>query len=273
MKIELEHSEEEKKKEEEEKAESRSRKARTKTRYTLKEQWQKFKELPNGEKFWYIWEYYKFHIFAILAAAVILFMVVDAAIKGTRTTVLEGIMMNINYEALYADPITTDYVEAIGLDTKRNVLTIDDSIYTNGSAGSEATYTSLMKITAMIEMKDLDFIITEDEGLAYYGEQGLYLDPQEILPDDFYTYLEDEGRIVYTDVTLESDADGNVLSSESRRAAILLDDTPCDEQLQFVNEHVYFCIICNTTRSAELVNYLYYLTGYCDPIPESEMTE
>lgn len=276
MKIEAEASEEEKQEEEKIHAEERERKAHSKTRYSIKEQWQKFWALPKGERFWYIWEYYKIHIFVFLAICFIIFMFVDAIVKGTRHTVVEGALLNINYESLDLTAIEDDYVEKLGLNTKRNIVTIQDALYQT-TGNSDYSASSLTAIIGSIELRELDFIITEDVGLNHFGGAGYYADLSETLPEDFYAYLEENDRIVTADYVVEEDDEGNPVETRTYPAGILLNDTYVDEQLGFQNENVYFCFIFNSDRVEDTINYLYYLMDYDgvyveENIPDSTTT-
>lgn len=235
------------------------RKKQTKTRYSLKEQWQKFTALPPGERFWYVWEYYKVHIFLIIAVIIFLYMAIASIIEGTKSTILEGVMININYEALETDFMTTGYLESRDIGTERNLVNLDTGLYINANSTGDYELASLTKVTALMQLKELDFVITEEYGLDYYAPDGLFADLSAVLPEDLYQYFDENGLIVYADVVTEIDDEGNPSQYEQRPTAILLNGSYCDEQLGFLNENVYFCIVFNTQRLDELLYYIPYL--------------
>lgn len=259
MRVEMEPTPEEQEEERQAQEAAAIRRKQTKTHYSLREQWQKFNALPRGERFWYIWEYYKVHIFLMIGAVIFLYMAIASIIEGTKTTILEGVMININYEALDTAFMTTDYLESRDIGTDRNLVNLDTGLYINASSTGDYELASLTKVTALMQLKELDYIITEEYGMEYYAPDGIFADLSEVLPDDLYQYFEENDLIVYADVITAIDDEGNATDYESRPAAILLNGSYCDEQLGFLNENVYFCILFNTQKLDELLYYIPYL--------------
>ena len=129
----------------------------------LHEEAAKLKEMSFRDKFWYIWEYYKFPIIGVVIAVFLVGSIGGAMYNNRFDTALSCAVLNSRYdsEALTVDQYFNEGFRAfIGLD-ENTKIDVDYSMSPSfdESAMNEYSYAELAKLTAMISSKGLDVMI------------------------------------------------------------------------------------------------------------------
>ena len=190
----------------------------------LHEEAAKLKEMSFKDKFWYIWEYYKFPIIGVVIAVFLVGSIGGAMYNNRFDTALSCAVLNSRYdsEALTVDQYFNEGFRAfIGLD-ENTKIDVDYSMSPSfdESAMNEYSYAELAKLTAMISSKGLDVMIGRPDVIDHYGEMDGFLNLEEALPADLYEQVKD---YLYPVTNAES---GSVLRHPHRRYLLWREDRP-----------------------------------------------
>ena len=167
----------------------------------IKSELEKIKQMSVKDRIWYIYEYYKFHIVAVILAFTLLWVVGSSLYRQTFTTRLTFAIVNDRSGGESSmDGFENSLKEALGFG-KKDLIEINSGLFINadGSQSSEYSYASMAKIAALAAGGDLDIIIADAKTLEHYGSQGAFLDLKEFLPQDLLERAEKEDLFFYTD--------------------------------------------------------------------------
>ena len=167
----------------------------------IKSELEKIKQMSGKDRIWYIYEYYKFHIVAVILAFTLLWVVGSSLYRQTFTTRLTFAIVNDRSGGESSmDRFENSLKEALGFG-KKDLIEINSGLFINadGSQSSEYSYASMAKIAALAAGGDLDIIIADAKTLEHYESQGAFLDLKEFLPQDLLERAEKEDLFFYTD--------------------------------------------------------------------------
>lgn len=223
---------------------------RDKFKIFLKEEGSKLKDMTLGEKFEYIWEYYKVHI--ILTVFLVFFTV----------SMVKLIYNNIKYEEIFhcavvnsimsgseEDYISKGFGEYLEIDKEHDKLTFDSSymfLWDNISYNtSDVTYTSRMKVAAALAAKTIDVFVTDTTYIESGASESQFYDLSTILPADLYAIV--EPYLIYA----EDDEGVN------RPFAINISGTHLDREV-FYQEPPCLAIVSNTQHLDAAIEFVKY---------------
>lgn len=201
----------------------------------MKKNWktelEKLKQMSMSDRVWYIWEYYKIPIFAILAAIFLLYEIGACIYRNLQDTMLYCVTVN---ETSLLSPdfhtVQAEFEARNGIDqTWRKDTVFDSSLSVDDS--NEEVYdqyyntASNIKLMSLLSTNTVDVLITVPQMFTYYTLQNAYLDLSDFLPDELYERLDKEGRLLTA-----TDGDGNTICS-----GILLDDSYLSSKLTLVD--------------------------------------
>lgn len=219
----------------------------------LHEEAAKLKEMSFRDKFWYIWEYYKFPIIGVVIAVFLVGSIGGAMYNNRFDTALSCAVLNSRYdsEALTVDKYFNEGFRAfIGLD-ENTKIDVDYSMSPSfdESAMNEYSYAELAKLTAMISSKGLDVMIGRPDVIDHYGEMDGFLNLEEALPADLYDQVKD---YLYP-VT-------NAETGQEAFCGIRIGDTSFGEKTGLLLEDPVLTIMSNsphTDTAIQLIRYIF----------------
>lgn len=219
----------------------------------LHEEAAKLKEMSFRDKFWYIWEYYKFPIIGVVIAVFLVGSIGGAMYNNRFDTALSCAVLNSRYdsEALTVDQYFNEGFRAfIGLD-ENTKIDVDYSMSPSfdESAMNEYSYAELAKLTAMISSKGLDVMIGRPDVIDHYGEMDGFLNLEEALPADLYEQVKD---YLYP-VT-------NAETGQEAFCGIRIGDTSFGEKTGLILENPVLTIMSNsphTDTAIQLIRYIF----------------
>lgn len=134
-----------------------------------------------GYKAKYYIYYYKWYAIGIVAAALLLFSLINT-IRNNKEVVLGVAVVNGVFEADY-EGFKNDFVSHIGLNEKQDVDI--DSGYTI-SAGEQNSFDlqSMQKIFVRMAAGQLDIIIAPEDIFSYFADIGYMTDLRNVLPQE-----------------------------------------------------------------------------------------
>ena len=219
----------------------------------LHEEAAKLKEMSFKDKFWYIWEYYKFPIIGVIIAVFLVGSVGSAMYNNRFDTALSCAVLNRRYDsdALTVDQYFNEGFRAfIGLD-ENTKIDVDYSMSPtfDESAMNEYSYAELAKLTAMISSKGLDVMIGRPDVIDHYGEMDGFLNLEEALPPDLYEQVKD---YLYP-VT-------NAETGQESFCGLRLEDTSFGEKTGLILDNPVLTVMSNsphTDTAIQLIRYIF----------------
>ena len=219
----------------------------------LHEEAAKLKEMSFKDKFWYIWEYYKFPIIGVIIAVFLVGSIGSAMYNNRFDTALSCAVLNSRYDsdALTVDQYFNEGFRAfIGLD-ENTKIDVDYSMSPtfDESAMNEYSYAELAKLTAMISSKGLDVMIGRPDVIDHYGEMDGFLNLEEALPPELYEQVKD---YLYP-VT-------NAETGQESFCGLRLEDTSFGEKTGLILDNPVLTVMSNsphTDTAIQLIRYIF----------------
>ncbi len=143
-----------------------------------------FKNMTINQKIEYIFDYYKFHIGAVLLVLAIIIYILHGIITHKDSAI------NITVSNLYLDSetetlITDSFLKSQNIDTNKNKAEIYSIAVTKeDNAGSEYTYASHMKLMTMINAEQIDVILMDKDSYDLFSSEGYLSDMKDCVSDD-----------------------------------------------------------------------------------------
>lgn len=210
----------------------------------------KFSQMSLSDKVWYIGEYYKFHILAVLIVVMLIGTVGSTVYRNIYyESTLHGFVINNRSEsALDTAPYEQGFAEYMGY-TNRQQLSLESSFISYGDEATEFSYASMAKVSALVASKDLDFMIVDEENFLHYVEMDAFINLEEVLPADLLPAVQE--RFLYA-----ADSTG-----ASRAYALSLEGTDFSENSHLSQDCQFFGIISNSMRTDTVFDLLRYIFG------------
>ncbi len=232
----------------------------------------KMKDMTFKGKLKYLWDYYHIHFLVIIVLIVALTVLIRDMIRNSYPTYVYTIMANTAFSYGDTNTIEDDFIKEIGLDMKKNNLTIDMSMYLdNGvTGGTSATLASREKLAALIMARDLDVFIAPKEVADNIGNMEAYADMTKVLPQELYDEMIDREYepYYYTIPLVDSYGEPTGSTGEPYVAGFYLDSCRyLNNQGQFGAygaptedaKRPVFTIIVNSNRIDHAIDFLEFL--------------
>ena len=183
---------------------------------------EKLRSMSGRDRAWYIWAYYKFHIIGAIIAVLIVCSIAPAVYNSTLTTALYCIYLNSHGETeVNPAPLEQDFSKYLNLG-KKELITTEISYISFDDSATDYSYASMAKVTALVASRELDILISDQEGIDHYASLDGLLDLEASLsPDalalakDHLYYAENEDGTKYP---CAIDLSGTSFASESNLA-------------------------------------------------------
>ncbi|MFQ9510794.1 MAG: hypothetical protein ACLRZ7_07800 [Lachnospiraceae bacterium] len=231
-------------------------------RSSFKKEVEKIKTMNKKDIPWYIWEYYKFPIIAIVMTIVIVGMLIQGWVENSKPILISGAYINAPTSlGSDEDYISRTFFDYLDKDPKKNNMSIRTNLNlsTDPNTIDQMSMATTQIISAQIVSKDLDFISGSADVIDYYTQtQAIFFNLKEILPDDLYQSLEE--HFYYA-----QDDKGNFLTDENGdKVPVALDitDSHIVEGMGFLTDKLYIGFVINSQRLDNIVEYVHYLYEY-----------
>ena len=218
---------------------------------SFKSELEKLKHMSVKDKIWYIFEYYKFHMIAIILFLSLLWVIGNSIYRQSFTTRLTFAIVN-DYSGGNSsmEPLEKGLREALGLG-KKDLIEIDSGLFinTDENQSSEFSYASMAKITALAAGGNLDIIIGDPKTLEHYASQDAFLDLRDFLPADLVEQAEKEDLFLYTDTA----------NGQSSAAAISLTTTNFSDLTGAAIHPPYLAVIASSRHTDDILQAICWL--------------
>ncbi len=241
----------------------------------IKKEHANIKQQPKEERWHYFWDYYKWHVLAVVLAIVLLVQGVIGIINR-KEIVFSGILLNC---AITVDDeeFMQGFYDLAGIDTKKQEAAFyTDVMLQDGRNKNDIT--SFQRIVAGITTEELDFVVGQKDSfrVCAYSAGGIFMDLRTFLDADTLEKLSD--RLYYIDGAvlkgLNAEPGTAVDTSlrdvpDPKKPETMTDPIPVGidisdrEKFQssyyFPNTTLYIGVIANTPRqdlSRQFIDYL-----------------
>ena len=233
-------------------------KERESLRKSIQGEKKKLRDMTWGERFQYIWDYYKIPIITVIVAVITVVSLVRHY-ATLKEDVLFGVIVNANAQGVTT--FSSDLDAYLELGDKEGTF-LENGLWLNATA----TFESETKLTCYIAAHDLDYFLGDADAMNYFAKQGLISDLEKILPEELYTYFQD--HIVTCDTT---DAETGKVYEQSY---LRLEGTKFAEILQAelregAKLYVGSCVVApNEDYVLKLFQYIYDLETGAREMPQ-----
>lgn len=204
----------------------------------------KMKEMSFRDKLWYIWEYYKLHIGAVILAIVLLNIVATSVYNTTIHPGLYCIIINSqSTQEMDMSILEEDFHDLMGFGKKQPVYA-ESMFITHGDAATEYSYASMAKLSALMASKDLDVFMADQENTDHYASMDGLADLKQLLPQDMLSVLESrlgfspdsagQPVAVSLDISRTAFADAMHLSENACNLSIISNSTHTDTAIALI---------------------------------------
>lgn len=154
------------------------------------------KNQPKEARWQYFWDYYKWHLVAVILVIALLIQGV-VSLVNQKDIVFSGILLNckigVNDEAFLAD-----FYSYAGIDAAtQEAAFYSDLMLKDGSSKSDVN--TIQRIIAGVATKDIDFVVGQDVSfrLCAYNTSNFFMDLRSFLDEETLDKL--AGRLYYID--------------------------------------------------------------------------
>ena len=209
----------------------------------------KLSQMSWSDRIWYIWEYYKFHILAVLLIIGLFSTIGTILYRKTFTTRLTFAIVNDHSGgASSTEQLKADLHQALGYGPK-DVIEFNEGLYAafDQSSASQYAYASIMKLTALAASGDLDILITDLPVLEHYNQTQAFQDLSRLLPSGLYERAEES-------LLFLPDAQGNPVP-----VALSLADTSLPALTGISMDPPYLAVMAGSGRTEAVLQMIQYL--------------
>lgn len=207
-----------------------------------------FKALSTRAKFDYIKDYYKWHIFGVVAViALISYLIYHYATY--RDPLLNVIMINCNDPFTVDDSGYSEFLEAYDYDPKEYPISLNASLQFSDEDPS-LTYSDSQVLTAMVATGDQDLFFGTGNTFLDYASSGALVDLSTVLPEEVLER--------YADHIIYSTDDGTV---EAYPCAIELTDNEWVQKYNYYDT-CYFGIFYQNQNIEACTQFAEFLLNY-----------
>ena len=220
---------------------------------------QGFRNLPKTlapmtweERFDHLWEYYRFTALVVVSAIVIGISLIVSFIRYQNEEVLfAGATVNVTVSEEGLAQLNGDLFQIFeGENEKRQIVELQTGTgYIEGEPNMSQVYMELMRVVSQMTAKDLDYLLTDEDGLEYFIGAQAPDDIRKLVSEEFFETLGD--RIVM----------GKMEEVGEVPLAISISDTEFAKFCTRKGEGLYLMFPGNTERTARIETFIQYILG------------
>lgn len=220
---------------------------------------EKLKQMTPRDKVWYIWEYYKVHIFIFIGLVLLLQLIATILYNQTFTSRFSYVVIN-NQNSMETsfDAFNEEFKQYMGYGKKDTIEADGSVVIQYGEHVSEMEYGNMAKISALVAGQSLDAMICDQINIDHYCQLNGFLDLSEVLPADLWEQVK---PLAYY---------GKNEAGESIPCAIELGGTSFMEKTGVQLDPCYFGIITNTARIDTAISWLRFVLDPDSPGPGTQ---
>ncbi len=212
-------------------------------------QQQKLEKQPFSKKMEYYWHYYKVHAIVIFCLAFMFGSILHTII--TQKEIVLSIAYINAFPNVDDETLTSDFESALGLNTKKQQITLDSAYYIDDESTSPYATTYSQKFSTRAMAGELDVVLADAKNFDFYGNQGFFQNLETILPSNLLKKYKDD--LYYMDVSTDDSTQKVPVGIKIDKAAKIF-QTSC-----YPNTDAYFGIVTGSEHIDTALRYLDYL--------------
>ena len=209
----------------------------------------KLKNMSWKDRAWYVWEYYKFHLLAVVFAIGVLSTIGTMIYRQTFTTRLSVAIINDRSKGASSSALLESEMRDYLGCGKTDLIEINEGLMVdfNEESTSQYGYATLAKISALVASKSLDVVIGDQSAIDHYETVSAYQNLEELLSPELYGRVKDH-------IYQAKDGEGNLTP-----VALSLEDTALKEKTGIVMDPPYLAIIQGSPHKEAALQMIEYL--------------
>lgn len=216
-----------------------------------------FRKLSKAGKLEYIWDYYKFHIAAILLLLALTIGSILIWQQKSKPFLLNGYLLNTDWGDEQAQELLEEYASFGSYDLENYNAYFNSSVFIDSAIKDQMSTVAYTKVMSDLDIKKTDFYFCNQEMFDYFDERETFLNLEAAMPTDLYERFQSQ----FVTATIY-DETGNATSSYI--AGIDISDSPVLAKLQqerkiYADGTVYFTVPYNSERLDEVWKFLEFL--------------
>lgn len=145
----------------------------------------------------YFMMYYKWPTIIILCCCIILFSMVRNIIENSKERTIYGIFMNC-YPDANNELLADEFAAFLDINQKNHPIFFDIGLTYNPDATTQIEMITPVKVMAIVDAKEGDFMINTEVSFSHFASNGYYLDLRNILTEEQINKYEKD--FIYFDV-------------------------------------------------------------------------
>ena len=237
----------------------------------FKEERELIKTRSFKEKMSYFWEYYKWHVIAVVLCVVIAFSIVHT-IASRKETAYYAAFINMG-ETYNSKEYRQGFVDKTGIDQKKQAVYWDSEMFLDLTKMDEATVTTTQKIMVYLSAGDLDCMVGDLSAMNRYAYNNVLLDLRTFLTaqelekyEPYFFYVDQavieeaaEKGIMEVNTFPENPSDPSTMTNPIPVGIRLVNCQKFHEAYLFADEQ-YFGVFINSKRPELNHLFLDYIT-------------
>lgn len=215
----------------------------------IREELKKLSTLTWGQRFVYVWDYYKLLMAAVLLVIALISLGVTIYKNKQLNQLLTVYMVNCNSIVLNSKEISDEFITSIGGISEKDVIRVDTTVYLSDD-GSQYSMANQVKITAMVSSGNVDLMLMDPEMFSIYAEQDYFRDLSEVLSE--------EQMKKWSDLLITDEKTGKIQGIDLTEAPAL------QKREAYFGDTVYGGVILNSTRLEFCDDFFEYLMSEKD---------
>ena len=210
---------------------------------------QKLKNMSWKDRAWYVWEYYKFHLLAVILVIGVLSTIGTMIYRQTFTTRLSVAIINDRSGgAGSSELLESELRQYLGCG-KKDLIEFNEGLMVDfdEESTSQYGYATLAKISALVASKSLDVVIGDQSAIDHYETISAYQNLEELLPPALYERVKEH-------IYRAEDGAGNLTP-----AALSLKDTAFGEKTGIIMDPPYLAVIQGSPHKEAALRMIEYL--------------
>lgn len=210
---------------------------------------QKLKNMSWKDRAWYVWEYYKFHLLAVILVIGVLSTIGTMIYRQTFTTRLSVAIINDRSAGASSSALLESDLREYLVCGKKDLIEINEGLMVdfNEESTSQYGYATLAKISALVASKSLDVVIGDQSAIDHYETVSAYQNLEELLSPELYARVKDH-------IYRAKDGEGNLTP-----VALSLEDTALEEKTGIIMDPPYLAVIQGSPHKEAAIQMIEYL--------------
>lgn len=133
----------------------------------------------------HLWTYYKW-VLAVLVCLGFLLQIIITSVTNANTEILiSGIGINVPLSEQGITCLSDGYLERLGGEKRQSVQFLNEILDKDSQTmGTEAMYATVVKVSGLTSLGDLDYLLMDAKALEYYSEGDLFMDLRQLLTEE-----------------------------------------------------------------------------------------